>query len=285
MRPQMQARTIMEAVLGAPGLAAAERAFGLFGGVERRGGVRGLSEFVVDDLRAHTSREAATSGRLVVRGHAAVFNRLSLDLGFFRERIAEGAFDRVLDAGPHVSFNLGHDDRWILTSTRVAGSPLELRTDPQGLRFYAPAVRGADGAKLSYEDDVRIWMEAGLYRQCSFKFMVGADEWLIDSDDNITRTILEVSDLYDVCVCEFGAYPQTDAEMVRNILGSRHMEAVPDQQEAVPAEEAGPPDETTAPESASRELGDGEASELVDLAAVRLRRARALTATQTGGTP
>ena len=44
----------------------------------------------------------AEGDRIIFDGHAAVFDRLSDDLGGFRERIQRGAFRKILDSSPDV---------------------------------------------------------------------------------------------------------------------------------------------------------------------------------------
>lgn len=203
---------------------ALERAFGSFGGVELRGGIALLSELPLAEARIANDG----AGVMTVKGHASVFDRMSLDLGGFRERIAPGAFDQVLDGQPHTTLNWNHDDRWILGSTRAPDQQnggLELQIDPVGLRFFSRVVH--DPATLeppSYAQDLRIAMGAGLVSQASFAFTVGDEEWLIDSQGNFTRTILRVEGLYDVCVCAMGAYPSTDSHLLRAALAQRALE-------------------------------------------------------------
>ncbi len=50
-------------------------------------------EFVDDD---ELLIEERADGMPVIRGYAVVYNRLSVDMGGFRERIMPGAFDGVL---------------------------------------------------------------------------------------------------------------------------------------------------------------------------------------------
>ena len=146
---------------------------------------------------------------LTVRGHASVYDRLSLDLGGFRERIARDAFTNVLDRNPDVHALWDHDTKYVLARTK--NKTLELREDPIGLHFWAKV------ADTSYAKDLRILMERGDVDQASFAFTVARDEWSIDDQDNVTRTILEVGELYDVTVTAQGAYPQSDASVVQRM--------------------------------------------------------------------
>src|SRR5262245_56747255 len=66
-------------------------------------------------------------GSLTMRGHAAIFDRASLDLGGFTERIAKGAFTRVLDGDPDVHALWDHDSTRVLARTR--NKTLEPRED------------------------------------------------------------------------------------------------------------------------------------------------------------
>jgi HK97 family phage prohead protease len=159
----------------------------------------------------------AGEGQMTVRGHASVYDRMSLDLGGFREKIAKGAFTKALDRNPDVHALWDHDTKFVLARTK--NKTLELREDPVGLHFWA---RVAD---TSYAKDLRVLMERGDVDQASFAFTVEREEWEIDEDENVTRTILEVADLYDVTVTASGAYPQTDTSLVRN-LRSRMKSAI-----------------------------------------------------------
>ena len=144
-----------------------------------------------------------------MRGHAAVFNRLSHDLGGYRVLIAPGAFDKVLDGNPDVHLVWDHDTRYVLARTK--NKSLELRVDPFGLHVWARMASTATAKELA------ILMEGGYIDQMSFACDIGSSEWAEDAEGNITRTINEVEALYDVCVCAQGAFPQTDAQLVASL--------------------------------------------------------------------
>lgn len=148
----------------------------------------------------------AGGGQLTMRGHASVYDRPSHDLGGFRTKIAHGAFDGVLDTNPDVHLVIDHDTRYTLARTK--NKTLELRSDPYGLHVWARM------APTSYAKDLAVLMERGDIDQMSFACDIGADEWFEDENGEITRTITEVSGLYDVTVCAQGAFPQTDASLV-----------------------------------------------------------------------
>lgn len=167
--------------------------------------------FPLEGLTLRESRDG--DGFLHLAGHAAVFDKLSHDLGGFREKIDRGAFTDVLDGDPDVHLVIGHDMTRVLARTR--SKTLELREDPAGLRIWA---------RLDPDDpDVRSLvpkMKRGDVDQMSFAFSVarGGDEWLIEGDgddERVTRTIKKngIDGLYDVSVVAQGAYPQTDANL------------------------------------------------------------------------
>jgi hypothetical protein len=102
---------------------------------------RGQFRFTVPlaDLKMDASGDPEAQGRWTMRGHAAVFNRLSHDMGGFRVKIAPGFFTKVLDSNPDVHLNREHDMRLLLARTR--NNSLELREDPYGLHAWARFVK------------------------------------------------------------------------------------------------------------------------------------------------
>jgi hypothetical protein len=164
----------------------------------------------------------------VIRGHAAVFDRESHDLGGFTEVLARGAFKRALDDPARSSetralFN--HDPNIVLGAVR--NNTLDLREDPRGLHYYAipPDTQQAR--------DVRALIRDGYVGQSSFAFTVERDRWEERDDGTILRTILEIGSLYDVSPVTYPAYPQTDA-MARDAADETVVPTVADEERDAP---------------------------------------------------
>jgi HK97 family phage prohead protease len=160
---------------------------------------------------AQFANSGAEGGGRILRGHAAVYDRLSLDLGGYRVKIAPGAFTKVLDQSPDVHLVWDHDTSKTLARTR--NNTLELRDDPMGLHVWGRL------APTSYAEDLAVLMERGDVDQMSFACDIGVDTWT-ESGEEITRTIEEVEALYDVTVCAQGAFPQTDSRLAADLASA-----------------------------------------------------------------
>lgn len=177
-----------------------------------------LDPYPMVDLEVRES--GAGKGSFTVTGHASVYNRWSLDLGGFREQVAPGFFDAVLERSPDVHALWDHDTRLALGRTK--NNTLELRSDEVGLYNWIRV------APTTFAADLRVLMERGDIDQESFSFSVaeGGDEWEFDEDSGVvSRTLLPngAADLYDVTITAAGAYPQTTAEVsrsIRRVLGT-----------------------------------------------------------------
>jgi HK97 family phage prohead protease len=168
-----------------------------------------LEPFPVIDLEVLDGERSGTKG-FTIRGHAAVFNRRSHDLGGFTELIAPGFFTRVLDADPDVHALWDHNTERVLARTR--NKTLELREDPIGLHNWMRV------APTTFAADLKLLMQRGDIDQQSFAFTVEKDKWEQDKESGeITRTLVEAKGLYDVTITAQGAYPQTGAQVVRSI--------------------------------------------------------------------
>lgn len=165
----------------------------------------------LNDTELTETREG--DGSITFVGHAAVFDRLSEDLGGFRERIQRGAFRKVLDTDPDVRFLLNHNDDIVMARTK--SGTMELSEDPRGLRVYAKL------APTQAAQDLRVLIKRGDIDQMSFGFTMrdgGKDVWT-EEDNGLVRTIIAFGGLLDVSAVAFPAYPQTDAS-VRTVAGA-----------------------------------------------------------------
>jgi len=149
-------------------------------------------------FKMETRMDEVENGLKVV-GHASVYNRLSENLGGFKEIIAPGAFDDVL--GDDVRALINHDGNLILA--RTTSGTLQLSTDEMGLRYEFTI------PETSYGKDLAVSMERGDITQSSFAFTVSDDSWeTIDGED--VRTITKVARLFDVSPVTYPAYPDAN---------------------------------------------------------------------------
>jgi hypothetical protein len=135
-------------------------------------------------------------------GYAAVFNS-ETDLGYYREKIAPGAFTRALAEKQDVRCLFNHDPNHVLGRTK--NSTLDLGQDNTGLKF------SCDMADTSMGRDVHTLVKRGDVDQCSFGFVVRDEEVAYSDDGSVLRTIKD-ADLFDVSIVTYPAYEQTSVE-------------------------------------------------------------------------
>jgi len=153
-------------------------------------------QFVKPEIRG-------SSGSPVLTGYAAVFNSLSLDLGGFRERMEPGCFaDAIPKSDVRALVNHNSD----LVLGRNTSGTLKLWEDSVGLRIEIQPPR------TQVAKDLIELVRRGDISQMSFGFFVGKDQWDRIGGENI-RTILEVSELLDISLVTFPAYPATSVEV------------------------------------------------------------------------
>lgn len=141
----------------------------------------------------------------VAVGYGAVFNSLSEDLGGFREIIAPGAFDSVMN--DDVRGLINHDPNLILGRTK--SGTMRISVDATGLRYEI------DMPSTSYANDIRESLSRGDITQSSFAFSIDVDDWAVSESGETIRTIKKVSKLYDVSVVTYPAYPEAQAGIKR----------------------------------------------------------------------
>jgi len=151
--------------------------------------------------------EERGDGRSVIKGYAVVYNRLSVDLGGFRERIMPGAFDSVLNRqrgrADLVSYYNHNPD--ILLGRESSGT-LKVWSDEKGVGFeVTPPASRADIMELVQRRDVK---------GASFTFSVDKGGETFTTDEN-GRAIREVraATIYELGPVVQPAYPSTSVSV------------------------------------------------------------------------
>lgn len=159
------------------------------------------SVFELDDVEVREE-----NGKKTISGYAAVFERLSVPIYDFREKIRRGAFTASLKKN-NIRALWNHDSGTVLGATK--SGTLRLSEDDKGLRFELnppDTQAGRDAVELIKRGDVE-----GM----SFGFRVIKQEWDESDKKNIVRTLVDV-DLREVSITAFPAYPDTKVK-VRSI--------------------------------------------------------------------
>ncbi|MBO2714493.1 phage major capsid protein, partial [Lactiplantibacillus plantarum] len=141
-----------------------------------------------------------------IEGYALLFNSPSKDLGGFVEVIDPKALDGV-DLSNVIMLNQ-HDYSKPLAS--VKAGTLKLDTDDKGLRFTATL-----DPSVSYASDTYQNVKSGNVNSMSFRFDVddGGDEFTQDDQGNVTRTIKQVKDLFEVSTVTIPAYDDSNVQV------------------------------------------------------------------------
>lgn len=157
--------------------------------------------FVCDALTLEMRAKGGTDVP-VIRGHAAVFNQLSEDLGGFREQIAPGAFtDAIKQDDVRALWN--HNSDYVLGRNR--SGTLTLAEDARGLAVEI------DAPDTQWARDLLVSLKRGDVNQMSFGFSLrpNGQDWAKDDSGQVVRTLKRLR-LYDVSPVTYPAYPQTD---------------------------------------------------------------------------
>lgn len=168
-----------------------------------------------------SQRAAGTDEAPVIEGDAAVFNTETTIGGWFREKIRQGAFTRVLSENPDVIAAYNHD--WNVVLGRTTAGTLKLTETASGLR-YEVQVNTKDSEAMNVYQKVK----RGDVPQASFAFTVKREEWTKPSSkaELAMREVIEVDRLFDVGPVAFGAYPQASAS-ARSIAETFQQEEAP----------------------------------------------------------
>jgi HK97 family phage prohead protease len=170
----------------------------------------------LDEFEWRDSGDPANKNETTIRGHAAIFNSLSEDLGGFREIIEPGFFRAALRKNPDVRLLFNHDENYVMG--RTASGTLELREDNRGLHVF-----GTVDKTISWVSDLRKSMQRGDIDQMSFAFTLTdeGDDWAVTEDGVVIRTLRAdgAKELFDTSVVTYPAYKATEVSM-RSLLES-----------------------------------------------------------------
>lgn len=160
--------------------------------------VRITPETVACRIFGETEEERARSAR-TIGGYAAVFNRLSQNLGGFVERIDPAFFAKsAADGFPGVMARYNHDDNQLLGTT--AANTLRLTVDGTGLDYQVDVPRT--------REDVLELVQRGDVQKSSFAFVTFEDDWSVTDQGFPLRTLLS-GRLIDVAPVNSPAYLDT----------------------------------------------------------------------------
>jgi HK97 family phage prohead protease len=157
---------------------------------------------------ATTSAAVSLSGDSIIKGTPIVFNRLSEDLGGFKERILPQAVDRSINAD--IRALVDHDSAKVLGRTR-AGT-LALRKDTNGLR-----VKIEPDAEISYARDILRSVARGDVSGMSFAFRVIEEDWREVKGEIPIRDVIDM-EISEVSIVTFPAYSDTDVQVAQRAL-------------------------------------------------------------------
>lgn len=163
-------------------------------------------EYRTMELRARENREGEEKN-YIVEGYATTFGdpyELFRDGKYvMREEVDKDAF-KDTDMSD-VIFQIDHEGR---VYARTRNGSLGLDIDEHGLKTTTD-LGLTESSRSVYED-----ISAGLYDRMSFAFTVNKDSYTEEEMENgdiiVTRTILDISKLYDVSAVSFPANPNTD---------------------------------------------------------------------------
>ena len=171
-----------------------------------------------DNVELRTSEvRAAGDDSLVIEGYAANFDT-ETDLGYFRETIARGAFDDVLE--DDVRLLLNHEGA---PMARTTNGTLELSVDENGLKYRAALADTQDGR------DLYKLIKRGDISQSSFAFTITDEKW---SEDRSTRTVQRMGKLLDVSPVTYPAYATTTVSARNMATAKEEAEELKPEQEA-----------------------------------------------------
>lgn len=144
-----------------------------------------------------------------ISGYAIVFNKPS-------KPIPDGksSFTEIID--PKALENTDLSDVVMLSNhdyskplATVKAGTLKLNVDEKGLHFEATLPNTTDGSD-TFEN-----VKAGNIDSASFRFANASDQWSKDDDGNVTRTITNIGDIFEISSVTVPAYNDSSVEVAK----------------------------------------------------------------------
>lgn len=160
------------------------------------------------ETRAHYSVSTSTlearadSDEMIIEGYAALYDN-ETNIGPFKETIARGAFDDVLDNDVRALMN--HDPNYVLG--RTGAGTLELELDDTGLKYRIKL------GEQQYAKDLYESVKRGDISQSSFAFVIKEQSW---NENRTVRSVDKIASLLDVSPVTYPAYKDTHGLVARN---------------------------------------------------------------------
>ena len=129
-------------------------------------------------------RSLGETGEKHITGYAARFNSRSQDLGGFVEEVHPNAFDATLKNNADVRGLYNHDANFVLGRTK--SGTLQVSVDSTGLQYSVVP------PSTTWANDLLVTMGRGDVDQSSFGFVCKQDDWRVEKDGTVVRTLLQV---------------------------------------------------------------------------------------------
>lgn len=160
------------------------------------------------EIRATSAAEVDLKDDSIIRGYPIVFNKLSQDLGGFKERILPEAVDRSLK--DDIRALVDHDTAKVIGRTK--SRTMTLRKDRTGL-----GVEIEPDMEISYARDIVRAVSRGDVSGMSFGFYVLEEDWHMEEGKMPIRDILDM-EVSEFSIVTFPAYLDTDVQVARRSL-------------------------------------------------------------------
>jgi len=157
------------------------------------------------ELRTFSAEMVAEDEAKKIKGVASVFEKISNNLGGFREIIHYPAFGDLIVKDD--VFALKNHDENLILGRNISGT-LRLIEDKEGLKFVV------DPPDTTYANDLLVSMGRGDIDKCSFAFNVAeGGEWWEEVDGMPLRHVTKMGKLWDISIVTYPGFSQTKAEL------------------------------------------------------------------------